>query len=36
MWQLLKQIWDWVSCDFEDWFEIDFEEEYILAEEECP
>lgn len=30
MWQLLKAMWEWVSCDVEDWFEIDFEDEYNL------
>jgi hypothetical protein len=33
---MLVALWEWVSCDFEDWFEIDFEEEYRLVEEECP
>ena len=23
-------LWEWVSCDVEDWFEIDFEDEYTL------
>lgn len=24
---LLRALWEWLTCDVEDWFEIDFEED---------